>query len=208
MSGPAADWGELEVDALKEIVNLGVGAAAGVLNEMTGSEILLSVPDVMFADAETLSNALAREIEGDSVSISQKFAGQIGGAATLVFTERSSQKLVEILLGEAIDLVENPELEAEALEEIGNIVLNSALGALADEVTGELKIDLPIVFKGEARQVLASKDGAHVDAFLLRVALRSDPEGIGGMIVVTLDTGHLELLRRLIRDFVDASVAA
>lgn len=208
MSRAGADWGEMEVDALKEVVNLGVGAAAGVLNEMTGSEILLSVPEIVFDDLPKLAATLASEIEGDSVSISQRFVGRIEGAATLVFTEQSSRKLVDILLGDTAEVADNPELEAEALEEIGNLVLNSALGALADEVTGELKVELPIVFKGSASRLLTAEDAAaSVDAFLLRVALRSDPEGIGGMIVVTLNPGHLDLLRAQIVEFVDAAVA-
>ncbi len=202
-------WSPLETDALMETVNVGVGRAAGALHEMTGSEILLSVPELRVAELATLARALNAEIDGDAVLIRQEFEGRVAGAATLIFTEPSSRKLVGILLQDVVDGAASPELEAEAHAELGNIVINSCLGALSDAVVGELKVDLPIVFKGCASKALRdAEQEALWDAFLVRVSLTSKPAGIGGLILFTLQSGHLSVLRGLLNDYVRAALPA
>lgn len=210
MTGSAQTaWTPLEMDALQETINIGVGRAVAVLNEMTGSEILITAPELTVADLRTLCAALNSEVAGDAVSIRQGFEGKINGAATLVFTEPSSRTLVEMLLGGLPNVDINPELEAEALAELGNIVINCCVGQLAEQLTGELAVHLPIVCKGDASRTLREGAGGDAwDAFLVRVSLTSNPAGIGGLIVFTLQSGHLWILRGLINDFVGAQLSA
>ena len=42
---------ELQLDALTELVNIGVSRAASSLREMVGSQVLLSVPNVLSGNA-------------------------------------------------------------------------------------------------------------------------------------------------------------
>jgi chemotaxis protein CheC len=204
----APTWTDLEADALQELINVGVGRATAILSGMTGTEILLSVPELTFADIPTLETVLNKEIAGPAVSICQEFDGVLHGAATLVFMEDSSRQLVEVLVGDAGDVAASPELETEALAELGNIVLNSCLGEIADSLAGELKVDLPIVFKGDASKTLKRAGSKDWDAFLVRVTLQSKPSGIGGLIVFTLSSGHLGILRELINEFIGDALAS
>ena len=48
------------VDALGELVNIGAGRAAGVLNEMLNSCVSLHVPDVKILPAASLSDEVAK----------------------------------------------------------------------------------------------------------------------------------------------------
>jgi chemotaxis protein CheY-P-specific phosphatase CheC len=41
-----------QLDALRELINIGIGRAAGVLNEMLSAHIQLYVPDVEILSAE------------------------------------------------------------------------------------------------------------------------------------------------------------
>ncbi|MGI9508758.1 MAG: chemotaxis protein CheC [Geminicoccaceae bacterium] len=199
-----ASWSDLEIDALKELTNIGVGRASGILSEMAAAEIKLSVPELLFADPKTLAATLNSEFEGEALGVSQSFKGPFSGMATLVFVDKASTQLIEIMLGEEGANI-SPELEAEALEEIGNIVLNGSLGAMADSFSTELRVDLPIVIKGDLTRVMSSEmqdDGWQL--FLVRVALQSDPIGIGGLIVLTLAPGQSSNLRKLINDLLAA----
>ena len=55
-AAPTALLNELQLDALTELVNIGVSRAASSLREMVGSQVLLSVPNVSL---ETRAGAIA-----------------------------------------------------------------------------------------------------------------------------------------------------
>ena len=57
---------ELELDALTELVNIGVGVAATALREMVGEEILLTVPKVELLSRE---NAIKTLCETESSTL-------------------------------------------------------------------------------------------------------------------------------------------
>lgn len=202
MLGNHKQWRPEEADTLRAILEDGVGAAATVLHEMTGSEIRLTTPELVFADPPELAAAVTAELPGETVAVSQRFAGKVDGRAALVLTTESSDRLVALILGDAAEFETQDDLTGEALGEIGNIVLNSTLGALADRLTGELTVGLPELHMAHAADLLLSEDlPSGADAFLVRVRMQSEPEGFGGMIIVTLRPGHLKLLNRLISDY-------
>ena len=91
-------WEPGDIDALLELVNIGVGRASGALSELATAEIKLAVPELVVADKSTLAAALGQEMAGQSVTVSQKFTGKFSGTATLVFLEQASRQLVEIIL--------------------------------------------------------------------------------------------------------------
>ena len=180
-------WSEIHIDALAEMMNLGVGHAAALLSEMISDEIELSVPSVTFMGEEDLKKLIAGEMPGGAVSIRQTFSGDMSGAASLFFLEESSAPLVRMLLDDSLTVEDVLELEAEALSELGNIIINGCLGTVANQLGTTLAIDLPEFSKGFAHITFGDKQSEGPNSILVRIRLNSHPTGIGGLIVLFMD---------------------
>src|SRR5579872_3109690 len=124
MDAPAVLLTELELDALTELVNLGVSNAAGSLRDLEREEVILSVPRVVVITREqALANLSEREAKR-LVAVRQDFEGDIRGRALLIFPEAKSMELVRGIIGSDLAAEDIMELEQEALAETGNIMLN------------------------------------------------------------------------------------
>jgi chemotaxis protein CheC len=131
---------ELELDALTELVNLGVSKAAVSLREMIGQQVMLSVPRVSLIDRLQAVGILARGELSKLVAVHQVFEGDITGRALLIFPEAKSLELVRAVTGWSLSLEDIIELEQEALAETGNVILNSCLATIANQLRRTLKI--------------------------------------------------------------------
>ena len=194
---------EIEHDALTEIANLAIGRSAGVLNEMIGQEVTLSVPEVIILEQSRLKFSI-KELQGlDLTLVQQGFGGPISGLASIAFPEQRSLELVRLLLGEEMSLEEVAELEQEALQEMGNIILNSFLGTLGNEFGVNISSELPKFHKDVGIENLVGdlgdKKGSvifiHVD-FLIK------HENINGYIILTVSIPTMEKLNDLITIYV------
>ena len=115
---------ELELDALTERVNIGVGRAATSLREMVGEQVFLSVPNIALVSREQAVAILGQRENSQLVGVHQVFEGDITGRALLIFPETKSLELVRALTGGELPLEEIIDLEEEALAQTGNVILN------------------------------------------------------------------------------------
>lgn len=193
------NWSEIHIDALAEMMNVGVGHAAALLSEMIDHEIDLSVPAVSFIGKNEIDHWFDQEMPGGAVSIKQSFSGEMSGSATLFFLEESSAPLVRMLLEDTLTTEEVLELEAEALSELGNIIINACLGMVANELNTTLAIDLPEFEKGRTGlDLVAGQPGDEPDSIVVRIRLSSQPTGIGGFIVLFMDGQSQARLRTML----------
>ena len=86
--------GELELDALTELVNLGVSNAALSLGEMARDEVILSVPRVSVVTREQAITHLHERNTKRLVAVQQDFDGDISGRALLIFPEAQSMEQI------------------------------------------------------------------------------------------------------------------
>jgi chemotaxis protein CheC len=128
---------EIQLDALRELANIGSGNAATSLSSMLGRPVDVSVPKV-----QVLSLADAVSAVGppeDIVSaVLLGVVGEIEGNVLLIFGE-SDRTMIAEMLGAAGD----PEFELSALSEVGNIVGSAYLGALGTMTGLELEPSPP-----------------------------------------------------------------
>lgn len=173
--------GEVERDAVTEILNVAIGQAAASLSQLVEDEVCLSVPFVDFLSPSEAAARLERETQGgDSVAVRQHFEGRFYGDIMLIFPERRSLDLVRHMLGDQVPLDQLTELEQEALLEVGNIILNACLGSLANQLNMPVESSLPTYVRGRGARILdlgapkALAEGEelvmflHVDFSLLR----------------------------------------
>lgn len=204
-AAPPVVLSELELDAMTELMNLGVSNAAASLRELVGEEVLLSVPRVtMVTRDQAIANLGERETKR-LVAVHQDFEGDINGRALLIFPEARSMELVRAVVGGELSLEELMEMEQEALAETGNVILNGCLGTVANNLGRSLRISLPEVIHGDGAEFFRltpqSEFGDHVLFVYINFAVRK--RDIRGFIAMLLDLPSLTVLQTLLAAFIE-----
>jgi chemotaxis protein CheC len=203
--GPAALLTELQLDALTELVNIGVSRAAASLREMVRAQVHLSVPTVSLETRARAIAILGEREAANLVAVHQVFEGDIAGRALLIFPEKKSLELVRAITGGDLPLEDIIELEQEALAETGNILLNSCLATIANLLHRSLKMSLPEVLRGNAAAFFSLADppqaGDVVMFLFINFAVRE--RDISGYIAMIMDLPSLTALVHLLDEFIE-----
>ena len=192
---------DLQRDVLTEAFNLGMGNAAAALNEMVDEEVILSVPELKFLTKAETAEAIAAQTTDSVSGVSQNFKGSFGGQAMLLFPGNKSLDLVRLLLKDTVPLDQLTEFEEEALNEIGNIIINGGLASLADMFGEEILSDLPVFVQGPSSDILEGEGnniGATDVIMFLQVAFCLEKHSINGCIAILMDVKSINDLKQRI----------
>lgn len=123
---------DLQLDALREVANIGAGHAATALSQLTQSRIMVSVPHLQIVPLEEVPELLTNA-EEVVAAVLMHMLGDLTGRTLLIFPRDSALRLSEILLrrGAGTSNVFG-ELEKSAIKEAGNILCAAYMNALAD----------------------------------------------------------------------------
>lgn len=143
---------ELELDALREIANIGCGNAATALSRMVGGKaVRIDMPRVLPARAEAL--LAAGEGDGRVVGAVLEIEGGVTGRMVLLWPENDARELVSLLGG-----IEEPDDAAEpkpsALAELANVVCSACLTGIATLTRLPLQPTPPRIIHGTGREIL------------------------------------------------------
>jgi chemotaxis protein CheC len=126
------ELGELQLDALREVANIGAGHAATALSQMTKRRIMVSVPRLQVTRLEDVADLLSNP-EEVVAAVLMHMLGDLTGRTLLVFPRASAMRLSEILLMRAPGSSHVfGELEQSAIKEAGNILSAAYMNALSD----------------------------------------------------------------------------
>ncbi|HEX5460210.1 MAG TPA: chemotaxis protein CheX [Steroidobacteraceae bacterium] len=196
---------DLQIDALTELVNLGVSNAATSLSELVREEVFLSVPRVSVV---TRDQAIANLREHEAkrlVGVHQDFDGDIRGRALLIFPEVRSMELIRALVGAELPLDDIMELEQEALAETGNILLNGCLSTMANSLHRSLKISLPEVVHGDGTDFFAAMSNSDETVLFIYINFAVKQRDIQGFLAMILDLPSLVMLQKLLDGYIERS---
>ena len=201
---------ELELDALTELVNIGVSRAAANLREMVGEQVLLSVPNVRLVSRNEAIGILSEREANRLIAVHQVFEGDITGRALLIFPETKSLELVRAVTGGDLPLEDIIDLEQEALAETGNIILNGCLATIANLLQRSLKMSLPEILRGEGAQLFEFEpppESGDVVMFLyIDFAVRK--RDISGYVALLMDMPSLAAMKGLLVEFIVRTTGA
>ncbi len=141
-------WSDNERDAFAEFLNMGMGLAAASLSSMLDQEVLLSVPKVELVPRDRVAEKFGERVGDEIVGVRQTFDGSVSGDIALLFAKSGSFALVRELVADDIPLEDLPDIEQEAITEVGNIVLNGCMAAIANSPNLEIPTGLPSFVKG------------------------------------------------------------
>jgi len=191
-----ATYNAVQLDALRELANIGAGNASTALSGMLGRPVDLTVPDARLIAMHEAVEAIGPP-ESEMTGIALGVEGDMPSIVLMLLTPGDADALCGLL-----GLPPGSEYAESALGEIGNVVGTSYLNALA----GMTGIELDPTPPATATDMLASlveavlaPRAAHSDSSLL-LDSRMVVEGEGCSIVFLLvpdEGGAGQLLERL-----------
>ncbi len=144
------------LDALQELLNIGVGRAAGSLNQMLDKPIQLHIPLIQLGELDELSQNIQTMKEDTLSSVQLPYKGTFSGSACLLFPTESAVALVRALTGKSEDTASVESLRETTLTEIGNIVLNGVMGSLANILQHHITYSVPFYQEISLQELLQS----------------------------------------------------
>lgn len=191
---------ELELDALAELVNLGVNRAAVSLRAMAGEEVVLTVPAISTVTPHQASEMIGGARIGQLVAVEQHFDGDISGRALLIFPEANSLELVRAVLPHEVPADELQNIAPEALCETGNVFLQACLGAIANMLHRTLGLSTPHLIRGRASDLFPRSATGVVLFIYINFSLRG--RRVRGYFALLMDLPSMTTLKDLVDEFI------
>jgi len=129
---------ELQLDALREVGNIGTGNAATALAQLLNVTVDIEVPAVKIFKLNEVPE-LFGDPESYVIGVYMKMLGSVTGHLLLAFPFKSAKLLTTILLGNSSpeevekmdpESITFDDMELSALKEIGNILSSTFLNAI------------------------------------------------------------------------------
>ena len=122
----------MQMDALREVANIGAGHAATALSQMTNQRIMISVPQISITPLEEVSVHIGAP-EEPVAAVLMNMLGDLTGRTLLVFPRNTAARVSEMMLRKPEgSITELGKLEQSAIMEAGNILSGAHMNALSD----------------------------------------------------------------------------
>jgi len=186
---------DIQLDALRELSNIGSGTAATSLSSLVGMPVDVSVPNAI---ALPLADAVDRAgpAEAEVTAVALPVFGEFDALVLIVMNQPTVDTVCE-LLGVPTD----DEMAASALGEVGNILGGAYLGALATMLGGTVEPRPPELVRDMLGAILASAllaSGEDNLALLLESTLRVNGRECSPSFMFVPSAGGLgDILSRL-----------
>lgn len=118
-----------QLDALKELGNIGAGNAATALSQILNKKVDMSVPRVKVYPLEEIPELFGGS-ENIVVGVLLRMFGDMQGSLMFLLDEESAYKLLDMMMITDIESVTN-EIAMSAIMEVGNIISSSYLNSLS-----------------------------------------------------------------------------
>jgi len=188
----STQYTDLQLDALRELANIGSGNASTALSAMLGRSVDIDVPSALVLPmGEAVDHVGSPEAEVTGVVLG--VFGDFAASVLLLFTPSDAALMCGLLGVEA-----GTEIGESALMEIGNIVGSSYINALGGMTGMEVEPTPPAaatdMLAAIVESVLAERAGASDVALLLDSNLVVEGEGCSISFLLVPDHGGVELL--------------
>ncbi|MDA0182178.1 chemotaxis protein CheC [Solirubrobacter phytolaccae] len=187
---------DTQLDALRELANIGSGTASTALSGMLGKSVDISVPNAFVLPMAEAVGSIG-DAESEATGVVLGIVGDMPGSVLLLFTPKDAELMCGLLGVEA-----GSEYGISALMEIGNIVGASYINALGQMIGMDLEPTPPAaatdMLGAIVQTVLAERAGAGDVALLLDSDLVVEGEDCSVSFLLVPDQGGVEqMLERL-----------
>ncbi len=192
----------LQLDALREVSNMGAGHAATALSQMTGQKIMISVPHLTISKLEDVPNQIEAR-EEPVAAVLMKMLGDLTGLTLLVFSQQTALKVAGLMMRKPATTL--GEIEQSALKEAGNILSAAYLNALSEFMGMILMPSPPTLVIDMSDAVLnetyleVAQQSEYVFCVESEFELMESNERLRGFFLLMPDVGSLNAILRATR---------
>jgi chemotaxis protein CheC len=194
-----------QLDALREVANIGAGHAATALSQMTDETIMISTPRLAMSGVAELPVLLGASAE-PVAAVLLRMVGDLKGLSVLTFSHSSAMRLAELMSRRpAGTCKEVGAFEQSAIQEAGNILSSAYLNALAEFMGMVLLPTPPDLAVGLSHAALAdavrASSGAAAVVFVMETEffLKDRDEPLRGLYFMLPDAESLDLILHAVR---------
>jgi len=199
------DLKAMQLDALREVENIGAGHAATALSQMTNRRIMISVPTISVSRLEDVAGLLGKPDE-IVAAVLLHMLGDLTGRTLLVFPEIAAKRLCDLLLSRPTGkTTEFGLLEQSSLKEAGNILCGSYMNALSAFMGMMLLPSVPSLVIDLSAAVLTSTylnfghDRDFVFCVETQFQFRAENEVLQGHFLLMPDMASLRAILQAVR---------
>ena len=188
----------MQLDALREIGNVGAGNSATALSQIINRKIDMSVPDVAIMPLDEVPDVVG----GPDVMVVGVFLRVYGlapGSVLFLLPRDSAFYLIDMLMGKERGQTQSLDfMDESALMEIGNILAGAYLNALSYFTKLTLLPSIPALAMDMAAAILSvvlvqlGQMGDH--ALVIETEFLSEDDGIKGHFFLIPDAGSLDTI--------------
>jgi len=201
----ARELGPRQLDALREVANIGAGHAATALSQMVNTRIMVDIPEIRVVKLEDVGELIGRPDEIVS-AVMMQLLGDVTGRTIQIFPWRTAVQLTSVLLRrERMSRPEDfGELEQSALREVGNILVGAYINALSELMGLMLIMSPPAITIDTAQAVLTTsylnfgEPHDYVFAVNTRLGMDANTE-LGAHFLLLPDDASLKVILRALR---------
>lgn len=201
-----------KLDALRELVNIGMGAAGAALAQALGAFVELTVPDVGFTDRRSLADLVGTgpwtKLELEAVR--QPFFGAFTGESMMIFDERVYEQLAD-LPAYALPNGEKPTTaeQQETLLDLANVVIGACVAGIAEPLQEKVSFAAPtrLGARAEVRAYLSHEAVAWHQGLIVNVDFKLEGRSFLSRVLVFLPEHSLQRIDQALTQLLDGLAA-
>jgi chemotaxis protein CheC len=191
-------FNEDQIDALREFMNVSIGAATASMANLLDAFGTMHIPKIEICNSDELADKIQNSIDIRSMYfvIKQLFTGKFGGECMFVISEDSS-----INLGRHLYDIENPSFDEvnDAVIELTNILTSTIVSRLTQELNTQVQFFVPSLQFLDAASIVSEEDvGEYSKIIIISTILDFKDKQIKGNVYILTKDEAIASLRGLI----------
>ena len=191
-----------QMDALREIGNVGAGNSATALSQIINRRIDMNVPKVALVPIESVPDLVGGP-DTIVVGVFLRVYGKAPGNILFLLPQKSAFFLVDTLMGKTHGATDKLDfMDESALMEIGNILAGAYLNAFFTFTNISMLPSIPALamdMAGAILNVVLVQLGQMGDtAMVIETEFLSEDDGINGHFFLVPDPGSLETINKAV----------
>ena len=202
-----------KLDALQELVNMGMGAAGAALAQALGTFVELVVPGVDFTDRRSVASLLdtGAWAKQDVEAVRQPFFGAFTGETLMIFDEQVHAQLVD-LPGCLVPSGDKPTTaeQHELLLDLSNVVVGACVNGIAEPLSETVSFGPPTRLgdRGEVRAYLSREAVAWHEGLIVNVDFRLEARSFRSRVLIFLPEPSIHRIDDAVTKLLDGLAAS
>lgn len=191
-------FNEDQIDALREFMNVSIGAATASLAELLDAFGTMHIPKIEICNSDELSQKIESTIDASCMyyTTKQLFSGKFGGECIFLMRQDFATNLTKHLYSTQTPTSEETN---DAVIELTNILTSTIVSRLTQELSTQVQFFVPYSHLGDAHSIVNEEDvREYSKIIIISTILDFQDQQIKGNIYILTKDDAIESLKMLI----------